>query len=58
MGVGSSDEIGHDRERDENWSKVKGAVLPCNRYSILVWRYKSSECPCGAPDEPAENIRG
>lgn len=56
MGVRSSDEIGQDRERDE-LEQGEGGGLPCNRDSILLWWYKCSECPCGAPGEPAERIR-
>jgi hypothetical protein len=57
MRVRSSDEIGQDRERDELQQSERGG-LPCNRDSILLWWYKCSECPCGAPGEPAERIRG
>jgi hypothetical protein len=54
MGVGSSDEIGHDGERDE-LEESEGGGLPCNRNSILLWRYECPECPCGAPGEPAKD---
>ncbi len=57
MCVGSSDEVGHDRERNE-LEQSEGGGLPCNRDSVLLWRYKCAEGPCGAPGEPDQRIRG
>lgn len=56
MGVGSLDEVGHEREGDA-LEKSEGRSLPRNRDSILVCRYECSECPCGAPGESDEKIR-
>ena len=55
MGVGASDEVGHEGERDELEEGERGGV-PCYRDAVFVWGHERSECP-GAPGEPDERIR-
>jgi hypothetical protein len=44
MGVGSSDEVRHEGERDELEQSERGGV-PCNRDAVFMGRHECSECP-------------
>ena len=52
MGVGSSAEVRHERERDELEQCERGRV-PCNWDAVLMRWHERSKCPVPTPGQPA-----
>ena len=48
MGVGSPDEVGHERKWNELEESQRGRV-PSDWDAVFMWGHKGSECPRIAP---------